>query len=55
MKNTISTKSKLDAIKDDDFQEVQPYFKDKSVEKARMAFKIRTQMLTEIPGNAKNK
>ena len=55
MKNTISTKSKLDAIKDDDFQEMQPYFKEKSVEKARMAFKIRTQMLTEIPGNAKNK
>jgi hypothetical protein len=55
MKNTISTKSKLDAIKDDDFQEVQPYFKDKSVEEARMEFKIRTQMWTEIPGNAKDK
>ena len=55
MKNTINTKSKLDAIKEDDFKEVQPYFHGKSVEKARMAFKIRTQMLTEIPGNAKNK
>ena len=55
MKNTINTKSKLEAIKEDDFKEVQSYFHDKSVEKARMAFKIRTQMLTEIPGNAKNK
>jgi hypothetical protein len=32
-------------------QEVQSYFHDKSIEMARRAFKIRTQ----IPGNTKNK
>ena len=55
MVETVKTKKKLDDIKEDDFREVQPYFEDKSVEKVRMAFKIRTQMVPEIPGNYKNK
>ena len=37
------------------FREMQGYFKDKSIENGRMSFRIRTQMLDEIPGNFKNK
>ena len=55
MVEEIKEKKKLDSIKDEDFREVQPYFKDKSVEKVRMAFKVRTLMVPEIPGNFKNK
>ena len=55
MVETIKTKKKLEDIKEEDFREVQPYFMDKSVEKVRMAFKIRTQMVKDIPGNYKNK
>ena len=55
MVSTVQGQSKLEDIKEDDFNEVQDYFKDKSVEKARMAFKIRTHMVPDIPGNFKNK
>ena len=55
MVESVKEKKKLDAIKEDDFSDVQPYFKDKSVENVRMAFKIRTEMVPEIPGNYKNK
>ena len=51
----VKTKSKLDAINGEDFKEVQEYFDDKSVENTRMAFRIRTEMVKEIPGNFKNK
>ena len=51
----IKTKSKLDAIKDNDFTEAQEYLKDKSIDNSRMAFKVRSQMLSDIPGNFKNK
>ena len=39
----------------DDFTEVQNYFLDKSIENERVSFKIRSQMLENIPGNFKNK
>jgi hypothetical protein len=55
MVDIVKTKSKLDAIKEEDFREVQQYFNDKSVENTRMAFKIRSQIIPEIPGNFKNK
>ena len=55
MLEVVKSKTKLEAIKDDDFSEVQAYFNDKSVEKTRMAFKVRTLMVPEIPGNFKNK
>ena len=55
MVGDVKEKKKLNSIKEDDLSEVQPYFKDKSVENVRMAFKIRTEMVTEIPGNYKNK
>ena len=51
----VRSKTKLDGIKEEDFTEVQSYFNDKSVENARMAFKIRTHMVPKIPGNFKNK
>ena len=55
MINIIKNQSKLDTIKEDDFKEVQQYFNYKSVEKTRMGFMIRSQMVPEIPGNFKNK
>ena len=55
MKSEIKEKKKLDNIKEDDFTAVQAYFSDKCVANGRMAFKIRCQMLEDIPGNFKNK
>ena len=55
MVESIQTKSKLDAINGEDFRKVQDYFHDKSVENVRIAFRIRTEMVKEIPGNFKNK
>ena len=55
MTDIVQKQTKLENIKNDDFHEVQNYFKDKSVERARMAFKIRSQMVPKIPGNFKNK
>ena len=55
MVKVVKEQTKLEDIKNDDFRELQGYFDDKSVEKARMAFKIRSHMVPEIPGNFKNK
>jgi hypothetical protein len=55
MMKEVKNKTKLEHIKNEDFKEVQKYFSEKSVENTRMAFKIRTQMVPEIPGNFKNK
>ena len=46
---------KLQNIRYDDFTEIQPYFQDKSIENARLKFRIRSQMVDKIPGNFKNK
>ena len=46
---------KLEDIKNEDFREVQEYIKNKSVYIGRMAFKIRTKMVSDIPANFKNK
>ena len=46
---------KLDDVKHEDFREVQSYMKNKSVSIGRMAFKIRSKMVTDIPANFKNK
>ena len=46
---------KLAPIKNDDFRQVQDYFHIKSVETCRMAFRVRTQLVKDIPGNFKNK
>ena len=42
-------------IKDEDFSETQDYFKNKSVESTRMAFKVHSKMVADIPCNFKNK
>ena len=51
----LSESKKLMDIKDEDFSTVQEYFKDKSVENTRMAFKVRSKMVADIPCNFKNK
>ena len=55
MKEEIDKMTKLEPIKADNFLEVQNYFLDKSIENGRLSFKIRSQMLENIPGNFKNK
>ena len=55
MKEEIMKMNKLDPIKHEDFREAQKYFQDKSIENGRTAFKVRSQMLENIPGNFKNK
>ena len=45
----------LDKIKHEDFRDAQQYLKDKSIENGRVSFKIRSQMLENMPGNFKNK
>ena len=46
---------KLEPIRHEELKEAQQYLQDKSIENGRMAFKIRSQMLENIPGNFKNK
>ena len=40
---------------DNTFTDVQPYFKGKSVDNIRMAFRIRTELVEEVRGNFKDK
>lgn len=55
MEEMEKNNGKLEDVKHEDFREVQPYMKNKSVAMGRMAFKIRTKMVADIPGNFKNK
>ena len=55
MEKEVKKMKKLENIKNDDLRQVHNYFMDKSIEKARMAFKFRSQMLENVPGNFKNK
>ena len=55
IKKELEKSKKLNDIKHEDFSNVQDYFKVKSVETTRMAFKVRSKMVTDIPGNFKNK
>ena len=55
IKKELGTSKKLKDIKDEDFSKVQEYFKGKSVENTRMAFKVRCHMVKDIPANFKNK
>ena len=54
MKEEISRSSKLEDIKDEDFRKIQPYFLDKSIENTGIAFRIRTKLIKNIPGNFKS-
>ena len=47
--------TKLEPTKNADFEEKQEQFNSKSIENGRMAFRIRSQMLDDIPGNFKTK
>ena len=51
LKQELSTSRKLEEIQNEDFRTIQPYFKNKSVENTRLAFRIRTKMVQKIPGN----
>ena len=55
VKQELEKSNKLGHIKDEEFHEVQEYFHEKSVEKGRMAFKVRSHMVQDIPGNFKEK
>ena len=43
--------SKLEAIKHQNFTEMQPYMKDKSIDKCRTKFRLRTEMLEQFKDN----
>ena len=55
IKKELEKSKKLKDIKHEDFSKVQEYFGAKSVGTARMAFKVRSKMVSEIPENFKNK
>ena len=56
MKSEMKEKSrKLEEIAHEDFREVQKYFQHKSVEDVRMAFRVRCNMVNDIPANFKQK
>jgi hypothetical protein len=54
MKEELSSSRKLEDIQHEDFRQIQPYFKEKSVENIRFASRIRTELVSNIPGNFKN-
>ena len=54
MKEELSGSKKLQDIQHEDYREIQPYFKEKSVENTCFSFRIRTQLVPNIPGNFKN-
>ena len=47
-KSELEHSKKVKDIEDEDFSSVQEYFKGKSVKNTRMAFKIRSKMVTEM-------
>ena len=55
MKENISNSNKLEDIKYEDFHSFRPYFNYKNINNARMAFRIRTNMVENIPANFKGK
>ena len=55
LKKELEGSQKLEEVRNENFTEVQEYFKDKSIENTRMAFKIRCKMVPDIPGNFSSK
>ena len=51
----FETSKKLEAIKNDNFRQIQEYFNDKNLANARLKFNIRSKMVDKIPGNFKNR
>ena len=55
IKEKVSNSKKMMKHKEDNFKEVQDYMLDKNVEKSRMSFRIRCEMVPEVKGNFKDK
>ena len=53
MVEIINKQSKLEGIRGEDFRDVQGYLNEKSIANSRMAFKIRSHMVHDIPRNFK--
>ena len=45
LKESMNKYTKLESIKHQNFSEMQPYMKDKSIDKCRTKFRLRTEML----------
>ena len=54
IKEEMMRYEKLKSVKDGDFRKEQEYMKEKGVERARTAFRIRTKMLKKVKMNYKN-
>ena len=54
MKEDMEKYKKLEAIKNEDFREAQQYMEFKSIDQARMAYRIRCKMVKSIKDNFKN-
>ena len=54
LKENINKYKKLESVKHQDFREMQPYFKDKSIDKCRTKFRLRTEMLQSFKDNFRN-
>ena len=55
MKVEISKSKKMEKIKNEDFSKIQPYMMVKSIQQARMSFRIRCELVENIKGNFKTK
>ena len=55
MKEEMDKFSKLEKIKHEDYRTEQEYMKDKSIEKIRCQFRIRTQLVSMFKDNFRNK
>ena len=55
LKEKIAGSKKMEKHQNDDFRNVQGYMMEKSIEKSRIAFKIRCEMIPEIKGNFKDR
>ena len=53
MKSGFEKSSKLESIKNDDFTQPQSYMHNKSVVNGGLSFRIRSQMVDNIPANLK--
>ena len=54
MKDKMERYDKLEDVKNDDFRTVQSYMEIKSIDRVRMAFRLRCKMVKEIKMNMKN-
>ena len=55
LKENINKYKKLESIKHQDFTIMQPYMKDKSIDKCRTQFRLRTEMLEGFKDNYRSK